>query len=363
MSNKPAPFSKPPLPGSVSVLRRCTLVFAVLFGISCSAPSQEPLVESDSFPVLRGDYFGQSQPGDSPELFAPGIITTGIYTRDVAMTPDGSELYFGVLLGALAAIVETHRGADGIWTEPEVAPFSRDSRFFNLEPHISPDGEKLLFLSTRVENPSPDEMRSWSNQNIWVVDRTGDSWGEPYPLGPPINSDDAEFFPSMTLDGTLYFTRGINEGQESYIFRSRLIDGVYQEPERLGPEVNSTPNQFNAFIAPDESYLILCTGDRGDTLGGTDYYIVFRNEDDEWSGPINMGEGVNSALAGEFSPYVSPDGRFFFFMSTRPFNVDSLPENLTWEFLRGFRQMPETGNAGIYWMDAGFIEDLRPGGF
>jgi hypothetical protein len=167
----------------------------------------------------------------------------------------------------------------------------------------------------------------------------------------------------MTLDGTLYFTRGVNGGQESYIYRSRLVDGRYQEPELLGPEVNSTTNQFNAFIAPDESYLILCTGAREDTMGGTDYYIVFRTPDDQWSGPINMGEKVNTPLDGEFSPYVSPDGRYFFFMSTRRLPMESIPDSLTWEYLRGFRQMPETGNAGIYWMDASFIGELRPPGF
>ncbi|MGW8265345.1 MAG: hypothetical protein ACWGSQ_03195 [Longimicrobiales bacterium] len=317
------------------------------------------------FPVLTGPYLGQTPPGDTPELFAPGIVTTGMYTRDVAMTPDGSELYFGVLLGTVTAIIETHRAADGAWTQPEVAPFSRDSRFFNLEPHISPDGSRLLYLSTRVEgrDPEPEEVRSWANQDIWAVDRMENGWGEPYNLGSPVNTEDSEYFPSTTLDGTLYFTRGLRGGQESYIYRSRLVDGRYQEPERLGPEVNSTPNQFNAFIAPDESYLILCTGSREDTFGGTDYYVTFRNEDDRWSGPVNMGEVVNTPMAGEFSPYVSPDGRYFFFMSTRRFPLEALPDTLTWAYLKGFRQLPETGNAGIYWVDAGFIEALRPEGF
>jgi len=288
-----------------------------------------------------------------------------MYTRDVAMTPDGSELYFGVLLGTIAAIVETRRGPDGTWSEPEVAPFSRDSRFFNLEPHVAPDGSKLLYLSTRVEGrePEPHEMRAWANQDIWVVNREGDGWGEPYNLGPPVNTEEAEFFPSTTLDGTLYFTRSTGGGQESTIYRSRLVDGRYQEPERLGPGVNSVPNQFNAFIAPDESYLILCTGDREDTLGGTDYYVTFRSEDDLWSGPINLGPEVNTPQNGEFSPYVSPDGRYFFFMSTRRFPLADLPDTLTWDYLRGFREMPETGNAGIYWVEAGFIERLRPPGF
>ncbi len=59
--------------------------------------------------------------GDIPELFAPGIVSTGMYTRDVAMTPAGDEIYFGVLVGGLAVIMET-KLVDGRWTEPEVAP-------------------------------------------------------------------------------------------------------------------------------------------------------------------------------------------------------------------------------------------------
>ena len=340
-------------------------VLALALVAGCAPGSSSGNPESAGPPTLTGDYLGQTPPGAVPELFAPGIVTTGMYTRDVAMTPDGSELYFGVLLGTVTAIIETHRGSDGVWSEPEVAPFSRDSRFFNLEPHVSPDGSRLLYLSTRVEGrePAPEELRSWANQDIWVVDRVGTGWGEPYNLGAPVNTEESEFFPSMTMDGTLYFTRGLNGGQESYIYRSRLVEGRYQEPERLGPEVNSTPNQFNAFIAPDESYLVLCTGSRQDTFGGTDYYVVFRSEDDRWSGPINLGEAVNTPAAGEFSPYVSPDGRYFFFMSTRRFPLEDLPDTLTWAYLKGFRQLPETGNAGIYWMDAGFIRELRPEGF
>jgi hypothetical protein len=351
--------------GRMSEMARCSIpgIAVVLAALSCQ-PFEAPEEEAGtSFPRLTGAYLGQDPPGNTPELFAPGIVTTGMYTRDVAMTPDGSALYFGVLLGAVTAIVETHRSPAGTWTEPEVAPFSRDSRFFNLEPHISPDGRRFFFLSTRVDEPGPQDLRTWSNQDIWMMDWEGDRWGEPYNLGDPVNSEASEFFPSATREGTLYFTRATPDGRESYIYRSRLVDGRYQEAERLGPGVNSTSNQFNAFIAPDESYLVLCTGDRGDTLGGTDYYVTFRSADDRWSGPINMGPMVNTPGDGEFSPYVSPDGRYFFFMSTRQFPRDELPDTLTWDYLRQFRQMPETGNAGIYWMDAGFIQALRPEGF
>jgi Tol biopolymer transport system component len=337
------------------------LVLVGLSGtFSCAAPDPEA-GSSTGFDVT-GPYLGQEAPGGSAQVFAPGIISTGLYTRDVAMMPDGGEFYFGVMSGGHAVIMETYLEEDG-WTTPEVAPFSGDTRYLDLEPAISPDGQRFYFLSTRLpagQEPSEDQVGAWVNQDIWVMDREGDAWGEPYNLGPPVNTEAPEFFPSLTTDGTIYFTRGSDDTPESYIYRSRLVDGHYQEPERLGPEVNSTPSQFNAFIAPDESYLILCTGGRDDSLGGTDYYVAFRYEDDTWSQPINLGPEVNTPANGEFSPYVSPDGRFLFFMSSRRRSPEAVPDNLSRQYLLDLHAGHENGNASIYWIDAGFIQGLRP---
>ena len=127
----------------------------------------------------------------------------------------------------------------------------------------------------------------------------------------------------------------------------------------LGPEVNSTNNQFNAFIAADESYIIVGVAGRADSYGGADYYISFRDQDDNWTGPINMGDVVNMPQGAEWSPYVSRDGRYFFFMSTRNMPAESYPERFTAEYLHGLHNQPNNGNPGIYWMDAGFIQELR----
>ncbi len=333
--------------------RTAVLTVASVVLAACAPPPGD-------FPALSGDYVGQAPPGAEPELFAPGIVSTGMYTRDVAMTPDGRELYYGVMVGGYSVIMQT-RLVNGRWTRPEVAPFSRDPRVLNLEPHISPDGQHFYFLSTRPRDGGSvpdDQIGAWVNQDIWVMDREGDGWGEPYNLGPPVNTGEEEFFPSVTSDGTIYFTRNAVGSRESYIYRSRLVDGSYAEPERLGDEVNSTSSQYNAFVAPDESYLIVSTASREDGLGGSDYFIVFRDPDDSWTGPVNMGEHANSRWA-EFSPYVSPDGRHFFFMSTRRASGADRPDSLAYDYLAGLHDGPQNGNAAIYWMDAGFIEELR----
>jgi hypothetical protein len=313
------------------------------------------------WPVLTGEYLGQTPPGASAALFAPGIVSTGMNTRDLAMTPDGREIYYSVTVGPCAVIMET-KLRNGRWTPPEVAPFSANPNYMQMEPHIAPDGRRFYFLSNRPRDGSAlpaEQVGTWVNQDIWVMDRVADGWGEPYHLGSPVDSEDEEYFPSVTRDGTMYFTRTPRGTRESYIYRASFVNGAYREPERLPRQVNSTASQFNAFVAPDESYLILSTGGRQDGRGGADYYIVFRRDDDAWSEPLNMGAEINTPQSGEWSPYVSPDGRYVFFMATRRIAPADLPERLTRAFLERLHDAPRNGSSGIYWIDASVISRLR----
>lgn len=344
-----------------SRMKGCVLFAAVLaltFGCG-PAPDDEAPETGGPVMTLKGDYVGQSPPGSEPEIFAPGFVSTGLYERDVTMTPDGDALYFGLLSASYATICVTRREG-GVWTSPEIASFCEDESALNLEGHITPDGKKFLFLSTRTESDEEFEP-GWENQDIWAMDRERDGWGEVYNLGPPVCTDDAEFFPSVTREGTLYFTRGFEEegARRHVIMRSRLVDGKYASPEILPETVNPGDGQFNAFIDPDERYLILGIAGYQDNISPADYYVCFRSEDDEWTGPVNMGELVNTATNRVISPYVSLDGKYFFFASTRQKDDSG---KRTYQKIMESVTAPGNGSSDIYWMDAAFIETLRPNG-
>lgn len=332
----------------------CIIILAVIT-LSCNTATQQP---ESSFPVpvfpeLSGSYLGQPLPGDTAVLFAPGVVSTGMFTRDMAISPDGKEIYFCVAIGnyTYSTILFTRESEAG-WTEPGIVPFSGGPGITDFEPAFSPDGSKLYFLSTRPDGDEPP-----GDQDIWVVERTSPGWGPPKNVGPPVNTGGGEFFPSLTRDGTLYFTRNEEGSALNRVYRSRQVEGVFQEPELLPRQVNCGTNRFNVFVSPDESYAIVPAAGMEDAFDGVDYYAVFRDENDRWSEPVNMGREVNQDNARGWSPYVSPGGKFFFFMATRTREFE--PQEWNYQNLKELYVSPGNGNADIYWMSAGFLESLR----
>jgi hypothetical protein len=304
--------------------------------------------------VSSGNYLGQTPPLNQPKLFAPGIVSTGMYERDITMTPDANEIYFSRILGNFEfSKIMVIKRINGVWTDPEVASFSMNSNNKDLEPCISPDGSKFYFVSDR---PDSAGKRYDKNNDIWVMNRIGSDWSKPFNLGSPINSDLPEFFPSLTNNGTIYFTRDLDGG--SYIYKSVFINGKFTEPKKLNNKINSTNNQFNAFIAPDESYIIVPTYGRKESLGATDYFICFNLGHEVWTDPIHMGSLINSKSRDEYSSFVSRDGRYLFFMSS-DFNKSNV--NFKEDYnLKGLHNMPENGSPDIYWISADFIKTLKP---
>ena len=125
--------------------------------------------------------------------------------------------------------------------------------------------------------------------------------------------------------------------------------------------MNCGTNRFNVFIAPDETYAIVPAVGRDDGLGGVDYYVVFRSEDDTWSEPVNLGPKINQPEGREWSASISPDGKYLFFMSSRSNEDDGLP--LTGRSISDLLELsarPGQGNSAIWWVSTEVIEQLRP---
>ena len=293
------------------------LIMALFFVLNSHA-------QQGDFQVFKGPYLGQKPPGTTPEVFAPGIVSTSDHEFSCCFSPDGNEFYFTRRCGdpETAKIMMTRKTKDG-WTVPEVAPFS--GRHYDFEPHVSPDGSKMFF---NRHDPSDTTIYD----GIWVMRRIADGWGEPTYMGPGM-------YATATLDGSIYLTDRSRPVEKQGIVKTRLIDNRFAEFEWQEGGVNSPRADRKAgrhpYIAPDESFIIFDSYKKGTGDTGR-LFVCFRKKDGSWSKAIDLGEEIN------FAPIIcaslSPDGEYLFFGSN-----GGIP-----------------GHKGdIYWVSAKIIDELR----
>jgi hypothetical protein len=283
----------------------------------------------------------------APTVFAPGMISTGDYEVCPQFSLDGKTLYFVKSTpDATFWTIVSSRFENGRWSSPEVAPFS--GQYSDADEFITRDGAHMFFISNRPLPHTPN--REPRQLDIWVMDKTANGWGEPRNLGPPVNSEEAEYFPTLANDGTLYFGSGRGGGKGGIdLYRSRFVSGKYQEPENLGDAINTTFDEFEPYIAPDQSFLIFMASRRPDGLGGFDLYISY-NRNGQWTKAKNLGAQINSA-AHELSPRITFDGKYFFWASARS-TIDK-PKSKSWDIaeLSKAYHGPGNGLGDIYYID------------
>jgi hypothetical protein len=296
-------------------------------------------------------YFGLA-PSDSVEVIAPGFVSTGLAERDGCFTLDGKEFFYSVWTGSYGAIVVTRLDVHG-WTAPEIVPFS--GRHSDLEAFIIPDGSRLYFSSNRPlrgEGPPKD-------YDVWYVDREGASWSDPVNLGPPVNTPKDEFYPSVTNDGTLYVTGQYDSsagGEDIYRFVKR--GKGFGPAENLGPGVNSAKGEFNAFVDPQERYLLFSSFGRADQIGGGDLYVSWRLEDGTWGPARILGSEINSKSL-DYCPWVTPDGRWLIFSSRRGTVGEYWNRTKDLDTIRNMRARFGNGQEDIYLFPATVLLPLR----
>lgn len=261
-------------------------------------------------------YFGQTPPGSTPQVFAPGIVNTA-ENRDVEgmFGTDMNTFYFirrplgdPSSSNVLVAIeYKNERWQETVLKQGE------------SEPSISPDGTTIYFANQYMK-------------------RTSEGWSELKTLSGPLE-DIAIMRGSVASSGAYYFDTYTDQ-LDTPLRYSRLIDGEYEQPKSLGTQFGIGTYNAHPFIAPDESYVIWDSR-RDDGYGSSDLYISYKATDGIWGTAINLGDQINTDAAENY-PSVSPDGNFLTF------------DRRDDEDKNGDRPVD------IYWVDAEFIETLKP---
>jgi outer membrane protein OmpA-like peptidoglycan-associated protein len=226
-----------------------------------------------------------------------------------------------------------------------------NSKFQDYYPVISMDGNTLFFTSRHRPG-------GFGGEDVWATTRSDTGWTQAINVGLPINTTQHEGFMTLAPDSLTAFIFG--NYADSYgngdIFYTTLEDTGWSEVKNLGPRINTTDFEGDAFFSAD-CKTVFFVSDRPGGIGeyrprskfyhpeyNSDIYISVKT-DTGWIEPINLGAMINTPYC-ERGPLFHPDGRTLFFCSSGHPGLGDLDIFLSYRIGDSWTEWTEPVNIG-----------------
>ena len=261
--------------------------------------------------------------------FGPGqnlgrVVNSPVFDGSPTVSADETELLFtsarhpSAPRGQQDIFVATRPNATAAWGKPiDAGGMINDSLGDDFSLRLSSDGKALYYASNRTGGFGKGDM--------YVATRTsrGDPWSRAVNLGPVLNTDAFEAFPTPSADGlTLYFNRSTTfDSPDSDIWASTRTspDGQWTSPRKVSGGINSDRAEFSPALSADGNTMYFAS-ERG---GSVELWVAKRaDRGSEWRAPKKLA-AVNTPLGMTLAPFLSNDQRSLYFMSARPDTGDT----------------------------------------
>lgn len=217
-------------------------------------------------------------------------INTGLDEQVVGLRPDGLELYvyldhidkFGDLY------VSARKDVSSEFPKPRLCDPLINAKI-ETSGCLNEDGSIMVFARR-------DKITS--NSDLYVCKKLPNGkWGAAQKLPPVINTEYNEDFPYLSNDcATLYFASEGHNSMGGYdLFKTEwnVNDNTFSEPQNLGYPINSTDDDRNICVTPDDRVAYI-SAFRPGGYGDLDLYRIKFNDNDQISkifvGQIYLGD-------------------------------------------------------------------------
>lgn len=180
-------------------------------------------------------------------------------------------------------------------------------------PIVSADGKTLYFVrDEHPENKSP-------KQDIWFSNLNEQSFSKAANSGYPLNNTTHNFVISVSADNNQLFVGHVynSDGSFKEAGMSKAVrnnKGSWNVPEKILIKDFYNEDEYNEFYMSVDANYLLYTVKRKDTKGQRDVYVCFKENENTYSKPINLGDKINTK-GDESSPFLSADNKTLYFSS------------------------------------------------
>ena len=272
-------------------------------------------------PFAKGPYLGQTPPGSTAKVFAPGLICDTrphFWEGNGTFSTDGNTFCY-YTLGYVYITENTDQG----WTAPQrIESIPR----FPIVCCLSPDANSIYF----IRRIFPQSKR-WSFHRCI---RKSKGWSLPQELGPTFSFAVGGF--SVAADNSICFNSRLGG-----FWIAPFVGNTWAQPIKIPVEMGNLRGHYPG-IAPDKSFLVFYSVKPGAPLGTeTDLYLSLRGADGTWTEPHNMGTGINTGYY-EFGARISADKKYMFFTRSNGWwgNSSSDTSDIYWVELKEY--LPES---------------------
>lgn len=228
------------------------------------------------------------------------------------LTIDGKQLYFTRNRNARNEDFFTSE-LDTLnqWQAAKAVPGDVNTPWNEGAMHISQDGEWMVFTACSRSD-------GYGGCDLYISYRTPEGWTPGQNLGGRINTDQWESQPCLSPDKkSLYFVSrrpGGYGGSDLYVSH-RLLNGRWDTPINLGPNINTPADEQCPFLHADNQTLYF-TSPYWTGYGNDDLFLVRKQPDGSWSKPENLGYPINT-IDREGSLIIAANGITAFYASNR----------------------------------------------
>ena len=247
----------------------------------------EGLISNPKTAVVKN--IGEKVNSDMPE-YAPVVSLDGTslyFTSRRGWDDNSSDEFKDPMLNNYPEdIYVSYQDFEGEWTSPEKLAFC-ENKYNEATIAVSSDERKIFVYQDAT-----------GGGDIYYSDFAENKFSQLEKLDyNGVNSDSWETHCTVTPDGeNMYFVsdrEGGFGGRDIYRI-VKLPNGEWSEAQNMGPGINTPYDEDSPFIAVNNKTLYF-SSNGPKSMGGFDVFVAFRDENNSWSTPINMGYPINSA--------------------------------------------------------------------
>lgn len=183
-------------------------------------------------------------------------------------------------------------------TAAQSSPPTRPATLYYTSLRSGGHGSADMYVATRASRQAP--------------------WSRPVNLGPLLNTEAFEAFPTPSADGrTLYFNRSTlfaSEDADIRVSTRAGPDDPWSPPRKVSGGINSQRAEFSPSLSADGNTMYF-SSQRG---GNLELWVAKREHDTaEWGAPERLAANLNPAQSMTVAPFISNDQRSIYFMAAR----------------------------------------------